>query len=367
MKLNLVRHGWLAMGVGTAAMAVLPLVISRPGKIPVAHSEVVATQGKVVPQPLRQKHRAIILDHVALSPEAELDLSWTNAISKAELERQVLLARRWTETDPRSAAAWVETLGTGGDRTPFLDAIAISWANRSASQAVDWARNLPDETEKGRALLAIAGEVGRDHPNEAMEIANEAAESPAKYESLGRLISESVHQSPIGAESLLKSLENHPEKESLSALGLVAWADVDPVSAGKFAVENLSPGKALDDAALAIVQRWAQKEPGDAESWARQFPDGDLKDTAIAEAVRLWTLADPVAAGQFLGSLPAGHERDVATRGLLQSISTAETGRARDWISRIDSETIREQETVRLNELQPSASSASEGPPLKVE
>jgi hypothetical protein len=92
-----------------------------------------------------------------------------------------------------------------------------------------------------------------------------------------------------------------------------------------------------------------------------------VKDTAITEAVRLWAVGDSTAAQTFLESLPAGHERDVATRGLLQSMSTTEIAQARQFVSQIDSPSLRAQETLRLNDLQPSARTQSENRSAKVE
>ena len=46
-------------------------------------------------------------------------------------------------------------------------------------------------------------------------------------------------------------------------------------------LQELPAGRLQADTIISIVQRWAQQSPADATDWVNQFPDGDLRDTAL--------------------------------------------------------------------------------------
>jgi hypothetical protein len=131
--------------------------------------------------------QAIQIETDVAKREAELS-NWVNSIPitevptvlrflndhSAELTNLDLAPRligRWAESDPRAAAEWVSGRPVDSEHQKEINAVAVAWASQDLSDAIGWARQLPDETERQSALVTIAYEAGRTEPMQALKLA----------------------------------------------------------------------------------------------------------------------------------------------------------------------------------------------------
>ena len=70
----------------------------------------------------------------------------TVARSAAAREDDAESVRQLAESDPPAAATWASRLSEGPARVDAIKVVAIAWANRDLPGAVEWARQLPNES-----------------------------------------------------------------------------------------------------------------------------------------------------------------------------------------------------------------------------
>jgi DNA-binding transcriptional regulator YbjK len=196
------------------------------------------------------------------------------------------LVRRWAGQEPWAAASWVERMPAGAARQEAVENVAMEWANHQASEAVHWARQLPGEAEQSAALIAIAYEVTRTEPREALQLVVLLPQTPLRDELICHAAMEWASRDAAGATQWARQLKDEGMRHRILSGVVLAWAEQDPVSAATMAATELPPGRVQADAVVGIVQRWAQSDQAAAAAWVGQFPEGDLRQTALDHLAR---------------------------------------------------------------------------------
>jgi hypothetical protein len=199
----------------------------------------------------------------------------------------VSLARQWAGSDAHAAARWAEHVATGDVRRAAIDGVAIVWADKDLEQAVQWARSLPAGDEMDGVIESVAYEAARTAPLVAMDLAGDLPETPERDALVLHAALQWAAASPVEAASWAIGITNAALRERVLANVATAWGESDPVHAAQLAVLQIPPGKAQNDAVIAIVQRWAQQDPKAAMGWARSFPKGELFELAAENINRL--------------------------------------------------------------------------------
>jgi hypothetical protein len=220
-------------------------------------------------------------------------LIWQDADDRVIQEFSQSLIQRWAESDPAAAAAWATNLPAGKFQKQMIGGVAIAWANVALPEAREWVNHLPAECGRREATLSVAYEAARTHPIEALDL---AAHLPADIER-DNLIVHSVNQwaatEPTAALKWTAEIKDEALRQKLLACITVVWADKDAHTAAILASTVIPPGRLQQDAAVGIVQRWAQYDPIAAENWVRQFPDDDLRETAMANLKQIESNLEP--------------------------------------------------------------------------
>src|SRR5436190_3787310 len=197
-----------------------------------------------------------------------------------ELDLQARLIRQWAATDPGATAAWVSRMPEGEIRQKAIIDVTIAWANVDLSAASQWALALTAEERIG-AVAATATEAIRTSPREALALARELSPSEARTELITHAAGEWAIQSPQDAADWGLQIEDRELRQHVLGSIATSWGETDPAAAAGFALETLAPNRTLDDALVAIVQRWAQKDPAEATKWVSTFPQGPLREAAL--------------------------------------------------------------------------------------
>lgn len=198
-------------------------------------------------------------------------------------ELQLHLLRQWAEKDVRSATDWITQMPAGSDQQEALAAAANAWARQNFADATTWAKQLPDGVERQKALEVIADEATYDHPMEALGVATTLAPSSTLNGTIARAVAAWTRSAPDDAVSWAKKIPDPESREQVITSIVAAWGESNPVAAGTLAVNSLRPGPLQDQTVIAVVQRWAQTDAQGVKAWIDQFPEGALRQTAIAE------------------------------------------------------------------------------------
>ncbi|MDP4625520.1 MAG: hypothetical protein NWT08_10335 [Akkermansiaceae bacterium] len=132
------------------------------------------------------------------------------------------------------------------------------------------------------------------------------------------------------------------------AMLLTAWAQVDPTAALAYTTENTSGGMATG----TVLSAWANKDPEAAIAWAKSNYDGDGANPYMAGIIRGLAETDLPRATELLAELPYSRERGDALDAMLPHLLSLGADSARDWVSTISDEALRDGAIARLTDSQ---------------
>jgi hypothetical protein len=239
------------------------------------------------------------------------------------LEDDLESVRQLAESDPAAAAIWAARLSAGPARVDGIKAVAIAWANRDLSGAVEWGRQLPNESERQMVLTCIGFEAARTDPLTALALAAELNANSERDELIRHAAGEWAVTAAYAAVEWARQIEGGPLRNRTLAAITVAWAERDPRAAATLATEELEPGRLREDAVVSVVQRWVQQEPTAAAAWISTFEEGELQAAAVQNLVRLWADQNPGEAGEWLKGLLPGSMRNLAIAAYEEQIAPA--------------------------------------------
>jgi len=227
-------------------------------------------------------------------------LEFLQSATPAELAQDLSkrLIRQWTGTAPENAAAWLETLPPE-NQTALLDDVAITWANNNPTNAMNWAASLSDNAARSQALTAVAGEAVRSQPLMALQIALDLPASESRDDLIRRGAMQWASNDACSAAAWVNQIPaGDLRNQALSGVAIV-WSASAPVDAANWALNELPPGRLLDDTVISIIQRWAQQDMNGATAWVKQFPEGALRTTAMENLLAQTSQTGTAAARNF--------------------------------------------------------------------
>ena len=194
----------------------------------------------------------------------------------------VLLLHHLADADAGGLEQWARGLQEGPMRTAAFTAVALQRSEGDAPGAMAWARGLGTSSAETTAALQVATELGTAAPTAALDLAAALPASPERDQCLAHCVAQWAAVEPSAAATWAGAVEDEELRSRLLSRVVTAMADQDPWAAADLTAVALPPGPVQASAAVAVAQRWAQRDPEAARSWAAGFPD-----TRLREDVRL--------------------------------------------------------------------------------
>jgi hypothetical protein len=139
---------------------------------------------------------------------------------------------------------------------------------------------------------------------------------------------------------------------------LSAWAKLDPMAALDFAKANTRSPFATN----TILATWAVNDPEAAINWAKSNHEGESANPYMPGIIRSLAATDPTRASQLLTEMPRSAERGQALDALLPHLLRQGTEVAKNWISGLTDEALRNGAMTRtaekLAEIDPAGTAA---------
>ena len=192
------------------------------------------------------------------------------------------LLQKWGASDIRSAADWTAQMPAGSDREEAITTMAGEWSGQNFSDAAAWAGSLSDPAEKQSALASVADAAVYTNPKAALTLACTLDSSSARDEVIMRAAGVWASTAPDDAVAWAKQIPDETLRAQAIASIAIYWGNTDPVAAGTLAVNSLPAGPVQNMAVIAVVQRWRQTDVAGVTDWVNQFPEGSLRQTAMA-------------------------------------------------------------------------------------
>ncbi|QTN32718.1 hypothetical protein HZ994_10360 [Akkermansiaceae bacterium] len=130
------------------------------------------------------------------------------------------------------------------------------------------------------------------------------------------------------------------------AMLLTAWAQVDPTAALAYTTENTRGGMATG----TVLAAWASRDPESAIAWAEANHEGDEANPYMAGIIRALAETNPTRATELLERMPFSSERGQALTAMIPHLTRMGPESARQWISALSDERLRDGATARIAE-----------------
>lgn len=184
-----------------------------------------------------------------VTKEPATAMAMVDRLSRAE-RQQIMpqLLMNWANSDPHSAAAWLEKQDDGQMHPHALMMIASSYAERDPSQALRWAATLSGENSQVV---------------------------------MSQVIQRIAHDDPERAGSMIGQMDDGPHRESAIAAIAQMWAQWDPRAALAW-VAKQSTSDGTSNVYGAVFGQWAVYDVEAAVSQLNFILDTDTRNAAIS-------------------------------------------------------------------------------------
>jgi len=193
--------------------------------------------------------------------------------------------------DPRAAAEFSQSAEAAKWRADLMMVVVQSWAKLNTDEAQEWASNLtnpPDNpTERDTMVSYVSFAVADTDPARAVQVLAQCPINKDRFEvmveNLAQQWADENNLQPL--VDLIAKLPPSPDRDGYFARIANAMARTDAEQASTIVSDDISPGPAQVDAAIAIVHQLAWNNQSLAREWVDTFPVGEVHDRALKE----WT------------------------------------------------------------------------------
>jgi hypothetical protein len=245
------------------------------------------------------------VDSLASISDSDIPSVLESAVASNQMPAAMaLLVRRWADNNPMAAAFWVATrLYNQDSRDEALGQLAIAWANRDLSGAVNWLAFMANDKNHDRLAINVAYEAARSDPVTALRIATALPQSQERDDLIAFAVQQWSDTDDDAVEQWIAAVQDPALRQRLEADAAITLAAHDAATAATRLAEKLDSGAEQDRSAVAVVQRWAQQAPQAAGAWVLQFPDSTARAAALQNLITIWTGEDADAAKQWASGI----------------------------------------------------------------
>ncbi|MCP4243767.1 MAG: hypothetical protein GY772_24710 [bacterium] len=281
-------------------------------------------------------------------PESAFEWARTNQSVETEYLVVVVL-RTWAQQDPNAASNVLGKLAATPIFNPAMVAILLGWEEgghadlptflsrmpqgmplqtgiealarrktlrHGAADAISWAKSVPDDMKPGGVKITtmrrVASAIAEFDPEAAIAFATEYGDKPqgtGMYTRVARVV---ARGDGVRAMEWLATLPDGSPRTAAVSAAYRKWLDVDREAAMRW-MRSQQTEPWLDPAVQLFAKRLALEDPELALEWAAEIDDGRRRHDAILRAARLWWLADPIAAQNWIdgADLPDGMQKRI--------------------------------------------------------
>lgn len=152
----------------------------------------------------------------------------------------------------------------------------------------------------------VLGQVAWDAIDIDPELSRQAfaelpADSPERAKLAAHFAMRLAESDPDQALAWARGLDSSEREEALSRISVVIGAK-DPGRAAELMTAEIEPGRPRDRAAVQLAQRWSQADPSAAAEWLGTLPAGDARSAGLKLALVRWLGEDASAAASWITS-----------------------------------------------------------------
>ncbi len=228
------------------------------------------------------------------------------------------LMRAWARHDADSAWNYVKALSPGLDRQAMVEAVAGELAKAQPQEALKRALALDSPALRKEALKKVFEDWAQVDARAAVGYWNSHTELPSDILESSTLFSSLARSQPALAAELALNCRT-PNSYNYPELGgaLRAWADQDPVATAKWA-ESVTDPRFRDKALAAAAQGLMYVDPEQAWRIAAKLESASEAKELTHKLMMQWMDIDPSGTMDYLTGLP-----DAQAKNMVSSVSLA--------------------------------------------
>ncbi len=223
--------------------------------------------------PVPAKEHLVAEFHKLLELEGPIDLdAWSNLLDQ------------FIQRDPNAIADMVQKLpGTSPNREFLMHRVAQKWAAADPQGAITWAKSIYTLNERDQMVGSVCYEIAQRDPLVALQTV-ESCDPPIHTVGIYQgLVSQLAEQDFAQALEWSRShLDQAARNQLLQSLAFTQ-AQTDPEGAAILVADTITASTTQGEAALSVILQWAKTDPSAARTWAKSFPDENLRQRALQE------------------------------------------------------------------------------------
>lgn len=185
--------------------------------------------------------------------------------------------------DPARAGEFAVSLADPELRSQAIEFVAQLWALSEPDRACAWAASLLREEDREGALNSACLSYGNIDPAKAFALRKKTLADNLPSGVLETLVQNWAHRDFASALEAARGLNRGAQRDGLIARLAFLQASTSPVSAAALVHDEIRPGTFQEEAAIAVLNQWAQRDLVSASDWANRFPETRLRERALAE------------------------------------------------------------------------------------
>ncbi len=201
----------------------------------------------------------------------------------------------WADSDPRAAAAWLES--ATGDVSQAVSAVAFAFAQRAPAEAFDWVSTLPKRSQQ-IALQSLVSAAAMNAPDQAVGLVANIRDAELRAEATRTLVMGWGQNAPRDAAQWVARNADAQERPALYRQLFQSWGFHDRDGA-EAELRRLRRGDERDWAALGLVTATAFDDVEFAERVYDRIQGDDHKRDAAQAVYHALLQADPDRAERF--------------------------------------------------------------------
>ena len=183
---------------------------------------------------------------------------------------------------PRPAPKLIETAPKAERHGPPEDPDEIrKWAMENPAQALAWMSQAPAGEQRDTLAEIVCAQMAETDPAQSVQLAERFGQNCTN------LLENLVYQwsERNAAEARTYALEKPPgeERDRLLARVALTCAKENPAEAAQLVVDEIATGEIKNEAVMSVLHQWGLRQPREALAWAELFPEGELRQRALAE------------------------------------------------------------------------------------
>ena len=299
------------------------------------------------------------------------------------------LGQAWGGKGRTEAAKWGESLKNPEEKAAFFGGIAFSYAMSEPEAGIRWAEALTDpKSRKAGIIQAIRAWSFKDRPAAEKwvtglaegDLKKDAQEGLKNRMARRRILTGSAaaaknprlsFETPAELTKIASTPLNQARQDAYLAY-ILPWFEKDREKAAQWVAAKMK-GYVLTKTAGAVAREWSKKDPAAAAEWVQQippfwrdfvislgsewaaespqeiaplvmkWPDNQRRQAILRGVCESWAQKDPAAALAWIDALPPGASRTEARKGLVVGWSIKDEAGCRAWVEKLANEEEKQQ------------------------